>query len=49
MQILQHRINNNSIVITDGDKSYKVLKDVKLKQLKFGIPQGKSLSFKQYK
>ena len=39
--ILQHRINENSILITDGDKSYKVLKDIKLKQLKFGKPQGK--------
>ena len=36
--ILQHRIKDNSILITDGDKSYKVLKDVKLKQLKFGKP-----------
>ncbi len=39
--ILQHRIKDNSILITDGDKSYKVLKDVKLKQLKFGKPQSK--------
>ena len=39
--ILQHRINDNSILITDGDRSYKVLKDVKLKQLKFGKPQSK--------
>ena len=39
--ILQHRIQDNSILITDGDKSYKVLKDVKLKQLKFGKPQNK--------
>ena len=41
VQILQHRIKDNSILITDGDKSYKVLKDVKLKQLKFGKPQSK--------
>ena len=41
VQILQHRIQDNSILITDGDKSYKVLKDVKLKQLKFGKPQSK--------
>jgi len=39
--ILQHRIQDNSILITDGDKSYKILKDVKLKQLKFGKPQSK--------
>ena len=39
--ILQHRIKDNSILITDGDKSYKVLKDIKLKQLKFGKPQSK--------
>ena len=39
VQILQHRIQDNSILITDGDKSYKVLKDVRLKQLKFGKPQ----------
>ena len=39
--ILQHRINDNSILITDGDKSYKTLKDVRLKQLKFGKPQSK--------
>jgi len=39
--ILQHRIQDNSILITDGDKSYKVLKDIKLKQLKFGKPQSK--------
>ena len=37
--ILQHRIQDNSILITDGDKSYKVLKDVRLKQLKFGKTQ----------
>ena len=41
VSILQHRINNNSILITDGDKSYKVLKDIKLKQLKFGKAQSK--------
>ncbi len=34
--VLQHRINENSILITDGDKSYQVLKDIRLKQLKFG-------------
>ena len=39
--ILQHRIKDNSILITDGDKSYKVLKDIKLKQLKFGKAQSK--------
>ena len=39
--ILQHRIKENSILITDGEHSYKILKDVKLKQLKFGKPQGK--------
>ena len=39
--ILQHRIKDNSILITDGDKSYKVLKDIKLKQLKFGKVQSK--------
>ena len=39
--ILQHRIQDNSILITDGNKSYKILKDVKLKQLKFGKPQSK--------
>ena len=39
--ILQHRIQDNSILITDGDKSYKVLKDIKLKQLKFGKAQSK--------
>ena len=37
--ILQHRIKENSILITDGEHSYKRLKDVKLKQLKFGKPQ----------
>ena len=39
--ILQHRINDNSILITDGDRSYKVLKDIRLKQLKFGKPMNK--------
>ena len=39
--ILQHRISNGSILITDGEHSYKRLKDVKLKQLKFGKPQMK--------
>jgi len=39
--ILQHRITENSILITDGEHSYKRLKDVKLKQLKFGKPQSK--------
>ena len=39
--ILQHRIKDNSILITDGDKSYKILKDIKLKQLKFGKAQSK--------
>lgn len=39
--ILQHRIEKDSILITDGDKSYKILKDVKLKQFKFGKPQSK--------
>ena len=37
--ILQHRIKENSILITDGEHSYRRLKDVKLKQLKFGKPQ----------
>ena len=37
--ILQHRIKENSILITDGEYSYRRLKDVKLKQLKFGKPQ----------
>ena len=40
--ILQHRINKGSVLITDGEHSYKRrLKDVKLKQLKFGKPQFK--------
>ena len=39
IKILQHRIKENSILITDGEHSYKRLKDVKLKQLKFGNPQ----------
>jgi hypothetical protein len=39
--ILQHRINKVSVFITDGKHSYKRLKDVKLKQLKFGKPQVK--------
>ena len=39
--ILQHRISNGSILITDGEHSYKRLKDVKLKPLKFGKPQFK--------
>ena len=39
--ILQHRISNGSILITDGEHSYRRLKDVKLKQLKFGKPQSK--------
>ena len=35
--ILQHgRIKENSILITDGEHSYKRLKDVRLKQLQFG-------------
>ncbi|MBQ7551915.1 MAG: hypothetical protein IJT15_00485 [Rickettsiales bacterium] len=29
--ILQYRIKDNSILITDGDKSYKILKDIKIK------------------
>ena len=37
--ILQHRIKENSILITDGERSYRKLQDVKLKQLKFGKPQ----------
>ena len=37
--ILQNRIKENSILITDGEHNYKILKDVKLKQLKFGKPQ----------
>ena len=39
--ILQHRIKENSILITNGEHSYKQLKDVKLKQLKFGKAQSK--------
>ena len=39
--ILQHMIKENSILITDGERSYRKLQDVKLKQLKFGKPQSK--------
>ena len=39
--ILQHRIKKDSVLITDGERSYRKLKDVKLKQLKFGKPQVK--------
>ena len=41
IQLLQRHLQYNSILITDGDNSYKSLKDVRLKQLKFGKPQGK--------
>ena len=37
--ILQHRIEKDSALITDGKHSYKRLKDVKLKQLKLGKSQ----------
>ncbi len=39
--ILQHRIEKDSILITDGERGYRTIKDVKLKQLKFGKPQSK--------
>ena len=39
--ILQHRIKENSILITDGDNSYITLNNVRLKQLKFGKPLDK--------
>ena len=32
--ILQHRIEKDSILITDGERGYRTIKDVKLKQLK---------------
>ena len=39
--ILQHRIEKDSILITDGERGYRTIKDMKLKQLKFGKPQSK--------
>ena len=39
--ILQHRIEKDSVLITDGERGYRTIKDVKLKQLKFGKPQSK--------
>ena len=39
--ILQHRIEKDSILITDGERGYRTIKDVKLKQLKFGKAQSK--------
>ena len=38
---MQHRINDNSILITDGERGYRNLNNVKLKQLKEGKPQSK--------
>lgn len=34
-------MKKDSILITDGDKSYQTLKNIKLKSLKFGKPQNK--------
>lgn len=42
IEILQHHIQKDSILITDGDKSYQVLNNVKLKQLKFGLVDNKN-------
>ena len=41
IEILQHRIEKDSVLITDGESGYRTIKDVKLKQLKFGKPQSK--------
>ncbi|MBQ7552530.1 MAG: IS1595 family transposase [Rickettsiales bacterium] len=38
---LQIHLKKDSILITDGDKSYQTLKNIKLKSLKFGKPQDK--------
>ena len=38
---LQIHLKKDSILITDGDKSYQTLKNIKLKSLKFGKPQSK--------
>ena len=39
--ILQHRIEKDSILIIDGNRTYRNLHDVRLKSLKFGKPQSK--------
>jgi len=39
--VLQRHLAIDSVLITDGDNSYKILKDIKLKQLKFGKPENK--------
>ena len=41
VEILQTRLQKDSILITDGDKSYQVLNNVKLKQLKQGKVENK--------
>ena len=41
IKILQHRIKENSILITDGERGYSNINNVKLKQLKEGKPQSK--------
>ena len=41
VEVLQIHLKKDSILITDGDKSYKALNNVKLKSLKFGKPENK--------
>ena len=39
--LLQRHLERDSVLITDGNRTYRNLNNVKLKSLKFGKPQGK--------